>query len=76
MGQAMARQKSNIPALRFPEFKGEWNNGLMGKLSDVRDGTHDSPVYVEQGYPLITSKNLLKDGTLDLENVSLISDED
>jgi type I restriction enzyme, S subunit len=33
----------------------EWirlNNAL-----DVRDGTHDTPKYVDIGYPLITSKN-------------------
>ena len=32
---------------------------------DVRDGTHDSPKYVLEGYPLITSKNI-KDGRLSL----------
>ncbi len=27
--------------------------------SSVRDGTHDTPKYVEEGIPLITSKNLI-----------------
>ena len=35
----------------------------MVESTDVRDGTHDSPKYVLDGYPLITSKNL-KDGFL------------
>ena len=50
----------------------------MVKLSDVcdvRDGTHDTPKYVEYGYPLVTSKNI-KDGQLDLSVVNFITEED
>ncbi len=47
----------------------------MGEESDVRDGTHDSPRYFENGYPLVTSKNLKSYG-LDLSDVSFISSED
>jgi type I restriction enzyme S subunit len=43
--------------------------------SSVRDGTHDTPKYVEEGIPLITSKNLI-DGGLCFENTKLISLED
>lgn len=46
-----------------------------GEIIDVRDGTHDSPIYVEFGYPLITSKNL-QDGMIDFSKVSFISEED
>lgn len=53
-----------------------WKKMRLGSASDVRDGTHDSPKAVESGFPLVTSKNLLKNGSLDLSNVSLISDED
>ena len=44
-------------------------------LDDVRDGTHDSPKYTQDGYPLITSKNVV-DGNIDFLNVNLISRED
>ena len=45
-------------------------------LIDVRDGTHDSPKYINNGgYPLITSKNI-KNNTIDFENVNYISEED
>jgi type I restriction enzyme M protein len=47
----------------------------LGKICDVRDGTHDSPKYVSDGYPLITSKNL-KDGFIDFTDVNLISRDD
>lgn len=45
------------------------------EVCDVRDGTHDSPKYIEQGYPLVTSKNIT-DGQLDLSTVNFITEED
>ncbi|MGN0611789.1 MAG: restriction endonuclease subunit S [Ruminiclostridium sp.] len=42
---------------------------------DVRDGTHDTPKYVLEGIPLVTSKNLV-DGSIDFETTKLISCED
>lgn len=42
---------------------------------DVRDGTHDSPKYVLEGYPLITSKNI-KEGNIEFDNVNYISKDD
>lgn len=47
----------------------------LSDVCDVRDGTHDSPKYVEYGYPLVTSKNI-KDGQLDLSIVNFITEED
>lgn len=52
-----------------------WQYPALGDICDVRDGTHDSPKYVEDGFPLITSKNLTEDG-LCFEKVSYISQED
>lgn len=53
----------------------DWPMVELGEVCDVRDGTHDSPKYVLEGYPLITSKNL-KDGFIDFTDVNLISRED
>jgi type I restriction enzyme S subunit len=47
----------------------------LGDVYDVRDGTHDSPKYHNEGYPLVTSKNL-KSGILSLDNVQYISEAD
>lgn len=47
----------------------------LNDICDVRDGTHDSPQYVAEGYPLVTSKNII-DGQIDITNVSYISEED
>ena len=52
-----------------------WEWSRANCISDVRDGTHDTPAYVEKGVPLITSKNLTPAG-VDYSNVKYISVED
>lgn len=47
----------------------------LGKICDVRGGTHDSPKYQTVGYPLITSKNLTS-GEIDFSNCNYIKEED
>ena len=42
---------------------------------DVRDGTHDSPKYVESGYPFVTSKNL-ENGKINFSSCKFISEKD
>lgn len=54
----------------------EWCWSKMYFCLDVRDGTHDSPRYTNDGIPLITSKNLNKDGTLNNFDLKYISDND
>ncbi|MDI1275434.1 restriction endonuclease subunit S [Polaromonas sp.] len=43
--------------------------------ASVRDGTHNTPDYVSDGVPLVTSKNLEEYG-IDFENVKFISESD
>lgn len=45
----------------------------LGENLDVRDGTHDSPKYVAEGFPLVTSKNL-KNGIIDFDSCKCISE--
>jgi type I restriction enzyme S subunit len=52
-----------------------WVETSLGEAYDVRDGTHDSPRYHATGYPLITSKNLKRNG-LSFDDVRLISEQD
>ena len=49
-----------------------WKWVRLSSVIDVRDGTHDTPKYYNQGIPLITSKNL-SSGKLDFSDVKLIS---
>src|SRR5690606_9492420 len=53
----------------------KWDIKIMSEVYDVRDGTHDSPKYQDEGYPLITSKNL-KDGIITFDKIKYISEED
>jgi len=48
---------------------------ICGEIIDVRDGTHDSPKYVDKGFPLITSKNL-KNGKIILDDANFVTKED
>lgn len=52
-----------------------WKWCRISDIIDVRDGTHDSPKYVPEGIPLVTSKNL-SNGRIDYGNVKYITQED
>ena len=52
-----------------------WVETTLGQVYDVRDGTHDSPKFYDEGFPLVTSKNLKRDG-LNLDSIKFISEED
>ena len=67
---------------RFVELFGDmtinpngWEVISLGKVCDVRDGTHHSPKYFTEGYPLVTSKNVTS-GKIDFTDCSLICEED
>ena len=67
---------------RFVEMFGDmilnpngWERVMLGMICDVRDGTHDSPKYYMEGYPLVTSKNVTG-GRIDFTDCSLICEED
>lgn len=63
------------PKIRFKGYTDEWEQRKLNTITDVRDGTHDSPKYVEVGHPFITSKNV-KDGYINYDDVQYVSDED
>jgi type I restriction enzyme S subunit len=72
----------NLIKARFVEMFGDivlnpngWDKYKFGDVCDVRDGTHDSPQYYREGYPLVTSKNVTG-GIIDITDCSLICEED
>lgn len=67
IGEAPAEVPFGIPD--------SWKWITLSDVVDVRDGTHDSPKYVEKGVPFVTSKNL-KNGTIDFSTVKFISKKD
>lgn len=56
----------------FVEIAGNGPHTPLANVSEVKDGTHDSPKYVEEGIPFVTQKNIRPDG-LSLENTRFIS---
>lgn len=69
-------QKIFKQELKFNHSNQSWANVCLIDIADVRDGTHDSPSYVPSGFPLVTSKNLLKNGEIDIESTNKISVSD
>lgn len=61
--------------LRLGKTPDDWSWEVSGDVIDVRDGTHDTPKYLPEGVPLVTSKNLKPYG-IDFGNVGFISEED
>lgn len=57
------------------EIPEKWCWSKMGICLDVRDGTHNTPKYVADGIPLVTSKNLCN-GKIDFSTAKFISLED
>ena len=52
-----------------------WEVKKLGEVCDVRDGTHESPKFVNNGFPLLTSKNIIN-GKLDFTNINYITEKD
>ena len=52
-----------------------WIEKSLGEVCEVKDGTHDSPKYVDNGIPFVTQKNIREDG-LSFEKTKFISQED
>ena len=65
----------NKPRIRFKGFTEDWEQRKLSDVADVRDGTHDSPKFYNDGFPLVTSKNL-KGGSIDFSDCSFISEQD
>ena len=57
------------------EIPENWRWVRISDVIDVRDGTHDSPKYHDEGIPLVTSKNI-SSGKLIFDDVKLISMDD
>ena len=72
------QKQNNIPQLRFPEFKGEWEKKQLGDISEkINSGKTPlggESVYTEKGILFIRSQNVTGD-KLSYENSTFISEE-
>ena len=81
--QEQLRALDNLAQSLFYQMFGDpitnpmgWQVKKLGEVCDVRDGTHDSPKYVQYSeYVLITSKNIVN-GEIDFSSCNYITKED
>jgi type I restriction enzyme S subunit len=70
----------NIPALRFPEFKGEWDKKKLGEVSDISKlaGYEYTKhvVYSDVGKTIALRAMNIKNNSLDLRDVKYIDGSD
>ncbi|MFZ5431191.1 MAG: restriction endonuclease subunit S [Bacteroidota bacterium] len=71
----MMKAEKNIPALRFPEFEGEWGKVKLEQITNrIGDGLHGTPEYVEDGNCFFINGNNLVNGRINInEQTKMVS---
>lgn len=54
-----------VPKLRFKEFSDEWEEKKLGEISEIYDGIHQTPNYVEKGIKFVSVEDIK-----DIENTN------
>lgn len=54
---------------------GDWETKKLNEITEVKDGTHDSPKYIKEGIPFVTQKNIKPIG-LSFEDTKFITETD
>jgi type I restriction enzyme S subunit len=58
---------------RLPGFSGEWEVKKLGDIADIKDGTHQTPEYVDYGIPFFSVENITNN---EFANTKFISEEE
>lgn len=56
---------------RLQDFSSEWKDTTLGKICDIKDGTHQTPHYVECGIPFYSVETVTNDDFLHVKYISL-----
>ena len=48
----------NAPKLRFKEFNDEWLKKELREISQIYDGTHQTPDYIQNGVPFVSVEDI------------------
>lgn len=51
-------EKSLVPQLRFEPYDEEWTQTKLGDISTIQDGTHSTPLYVDEGVPFFSVETI------------------
>ncbi|WP_221032893.1 restriction endonuclease subunit S [Actomonas aquatica] len=66
-----AMQQLLTAQTRLPGFRGEWVTTSLGEISEIRDGTHQTPKYVPAGIPFYSVEHVTSG---DFTNTKFISE--
>lgn len=56
---------------RLQGFSSEWKDTALGKICDIKDGTHQTPHYVESGIPFYSVETVTNDDFTHVKYISL-----
>ncbi|MCZ7616190.1 MAG: restriction endonuclease subunit S [Ignavibacteriaceae bacterium] len=56
---------------RLPGFSGEWEVKKLGDVAEIRDGTHQTPVYVDDGIQFYSVENITENNFTNTKFISL-----
>jgi len=68
MNSSIERSR-NIPQLRFPEFKGEWEKKKLGELLEFKNGINASKEQYGSGYKFINVLDILNNDFITHNNI-------
>ena len=60
----------NVPNLRFPEFSGEWERYLLKNITNIYDGTHQTPKYTKSGVPFMSVEDVTQKSSKEQKYIS------
>ncbi|MCF2848341.1 restriction endonuclease subunit S [Pseudoalteromonas sp. ACER1] len=50
--------ENNVPEIRFKGFSDQWQSLSLDKITDVYDGTHQTPKYIKNGVMFLSAENI------------------
>lgn len=50
--------EKNVPEIRFKGFSGDWLNYSLDQITEVYDGTHQTPTYTKTGVTFLSAENI------------------
>ena len=70
----MTASQKNTPVLRFKDRQGndfsKWEKKKLGTISEIFDGTHQTPQYVKEGVPFYSVEHVTADQFSDTKSIS------
>lgn len=58
LAELFPAEGERVPKRRFPGFEGEWEEKKLGEVSEIYDGTHQTPRYTTDGIMFLSVENI------------------